>query len=357
MQLAQRAFHAVMTAYMRTCVQALELCDAVGMDDIFLTGATGLIGSNIAEQLRARGDGVRALVREGSEAGELEALGVEIVRGDIGDADAVLRAADGCRYAIHSAAVLGGASQELSEHETVNVRGASHVFTAAAKLGIERVVALNTTTFFEAVTQPLSEHSPLDPSPSTDPYTVTKRLAFLDAMDRAQAGQDVCVMVCGGAYGPAPLAARAMVAPSFNQRAAAAIQGSLEANLAFPIPWVYAADVAQASIAALTRGVSGERYLAFGRVEDVGSMPFFCNKACELAGVSHRIAEITAADLDANPELEAEFGPSLVALLRKRFPEPFFQYDQTVERLGYQPLSLDEGMSRTVAWLREQGFV
>ena len=86
-------------------------------------------------------------------------------------------------------------------------------------------------------------------------------------------------------------------------------------------------------------------------------MPFFCNKACELAGVSHRIAEITAADLDANPELEADFGPSLVALLRKRFPEPFFQYDQTVERLGYQPLSLDEGMRRTVTWLREQGFV
>ena len=78
------------------------------MDHIFLTGATGLIGSNIAEQLRARGDGVRALVREGSDAGDLEALGVEIVRGDISNAEAVLRAAEGCRYAIHSAAVLGG---------------------------------------------------------------------------------------------------------------------------------------------------------------------------------------------------------------------------------------------------------
>ena len=86
-------------------------------------------------------------------------------------------------------------------------------------------------------------------------------------------------------------------------------------------------------------------------------MPFFCNKACEIADVPHRVAEITAADLDARPELETEFGPSLVALLRKRFPEPFFEYSQTVERLDYQPLSLDEGMDRTVTWLREQGFV
>ena len=57
------------------------------MSRVFLTGATGMIGSNIAEQLVERGDDVRALVREGSDAAPLEAMGVEIVRGDITDAD------------------------------------------------------------------------------------------------------------------------------------------------------------------------------------------------------------------------------------------------------------------------------
>ena len=93
------------------------------MSRVFLTGATGMIGSNIAEQLVEQGDDVRALVREGSDATPLEAMGVEIVRGDIADADDVLRAADGCEYVIHSAAVLGGQTQVAGEHHTVNVVG------------------------------------------------------------------------------------------------------------------------------------------------------------------------------------------------------------------------------------------
>ena len=100
------------------------------MSRVFLTGATGMIGSNIAEQLVEQGDDVRALVREGSDATPLEAMGVEIVRGDIADADDVLRAADGCEYVIHSAAVLGGQTQVAGEHNTVNVVGTGHVLDA-----------------------------------------------------------------------------------------------------------------------------------------------------------------------------------------------------------------------------------
>src|SRR5882724_1843838 len=183
------------------------------MSRVFLTGSTGMIGSNIAEQLVERGDDVRALVREGSDATPLEAMGVEIVRGDITDADHVLRAADGCEYVIHSAAVLGGQTQIAGEHEAVNVVGTGHVLDAAAKVGATRVVQLSTTTFFDAQTSPLTEHSPLDPNPSDDPYTVTKRAAYLDAMRRVDDGQDICIVISGGAYGRSPLPERSMVAP------------------------------------------------------------------------------------------------------------------------------------------------
>ena len=224
------------------------------MTTIFLTGATGLIGSNVAEQLVERGDQVRALVRPGSDARGLEALGVSVVRGDVRDADSVRRAAEDCRFAIHSAAVLGGPVQAPEEHEAVNVRGTAHVLDAAAEFGFECAVALSTTTFFEVAGEPLREGSPLDPSPSTDPYTQTKRRAFLDAMRRVQEGQDVRIVVSGGAFGRAPLPERSMAVPSFNQRAVAAIEGELRESVAFPIPWVYAADVARAAVRALDRG-------------------------------------------------------------------------------------------------------
>ncbi len=321
------------------------------MRSVFLTGATGLIGANIAQLLRGRGDAVRALVRPGSPAGPLEEMGVIVVRGDITDPDAVMRAAEGADCAIHSAAVLGGPRQPPEEHEAVNVDGTRNVFSAAAGLGLSRVVSLSTTTFFQASDHPLTEQSPLDPSPSTDPYTQSKRRAYLEAMSRVAEGQDICVVISGGAFGPSPLAERSMAVPSFNQRAVAAIQGELTRHVSFPVPWVYAADVAAASVAALERGVAGERYLAFGRQEDVGSIPFFCNMACEVAGSPRRVASVSTEELD-RPEVAESFGPSLVALARKRFPEPLFRNDLTVERLGYRPLPLVEGLEATVPWLR-----
>jgi nucleoside-diphosphate-sugar epimerase len=271
------------------------------------------------------------------------------------DAGDVVRAAEGCDRAIHSAAVLGGPSQPIEEQEAVNVRGAGHVYDAAAKVGIDRVVALNTTTFFDQ-TATLTEHSPLDPSPSGDPYTLTKRQAYLDAMARVEQGQDIRIVISGGAYGPSPLPERSMVIPSFNQRAVFAIEGRLSEYVAVPVPWVFVEDVARASVAAMDLGVAGERYLGFGRLDDVVSMVAFCNLACEIAGSPHRLREIPRARLD-DPELAARLGPSIVALARKDFPVPWFDDEQTVTRLDYHPLSLREGLERTIPWLRDTGLL
>ena len=64
---------------------------------VFVTGATGLAGANVCKLLIERGDAVRALARAGADADPLAALGVEVVRGDITDADDVLRGATGQR--------------------------------------------------------------------------------------------------------------------------------------------------------------------------------------------------------------------------------------------------------------------
>ena len=323
------------------------------MSDIFVTGGTGLIGSNICQQLIERGDRVHALARPGSDTGALRELGVTIVEGDITDFASVRRASDGCEYAIHSAAVLGGASQDMSEHQRVNTGGVAHVFDAAAAHGMKRVVTLGTTTYFEFENSPLSERSPLHPSPAGDPYTQTKRAAFVEAMRRAEEGVDVCVVIPGGTFGPAPCVHRSLEAPSYNLRIVLAAEGKFNEAVQFPIPWSYAADVAFVAIAALDKGVRGEKYLAFANAEDVGSMAMFVNRAMAIAGNANRVNEITVADIDADDDLRARVGPSLDALARQHFPVPFFDNAHTRNLLGYQPKSLDEGLQITVDWLRE----
>jgi nucleoside-diphosphate-sugar epimerase len=69
-----------------------------------ITGATGLLGSHIAEQLRSAGQQVRALVRPGSDVAFLKQLDVELLEGDLKDPAAVRRATQGADIVYHTAA-------------------------------------------------------------------------------------------------------------------------------------------------------------------------------------------------------------------------------------------------------------
>jgi dihydroflavonol-4-reductase len=82
-------------------------------ETVFVTGATGLAGANICELLIERGDSVRALARATADIDPLVSLGVDVISGDVTDADDVRRAATGSDAAIHCAALLGGASQNF----------------------------------------------------------------------------------------------------------------------------------------------------------------------------------------------------------------------------------------------------
>ena len=152
---------------------------------VLVTGATGLAGANICKLLVERGDTVRALARQSADTGPLGDLGVEVVTGDVTDPDAVLRAATGSDAAIHCAALLGGASQDMADFEAVNIGGTKNVLDAAEKVDLRRVVAVSTGTFFDTTTGLDREDAPVTKNPSQDPYTVTKMAAFLDAMARA----------------------------------------------------------------------------------------------------------------------------------------------------------------------------
>ena len=217
---------------------------------VLVTGATGLVGSNVGRLLVERGDEVRALVRPTAGTAELATLGVELVEGDVTDPISVERAAEGCDGAIHCAAMLGGASQDLDEFRAVNVGGTANVLDAA----LPRTVVLSTTTFFDMDTQPITETSPVADVSSDDPYTITKREAFLAITARSRRGQDVIVVVPGGIYGPAPVVERALAPTSFNRAVLSALRGRLTRYVRFPIPWVYVDDVARAPCSRSTGG-------------------------------------------------------------------------------------------------------
>ena len=325
-------------------------------ETVFVTGATGLTGANVCRLLSERGDNIRALARSGADIGPIVAMGVNVVPGDITSAEDVLRAADGCSSAIHCAALLGGASQDLADFRAVNIDGTKHVLDAAAALGMRRVVAVSTSTFFDRADGADREDAPVSKEPSSDPYTITKMAAFEEAMARGEAGQDVVTTHPGAIFGPSPVASNALGKTSFDRVLLAALRGRLERYLRFPVSWVLAEDVARGCLLASDLGVSGERYMLDGRSEDVVSIAEACNRACELAGLDHRVEDVAPSD---DPELVAIFGPTLVAIASleagEQRPVGSSSGSKTAKRLGYEPVSLDEGLRLTVDWLRDIG--
>jgi nucleoside-diphosphate-sugar epimerase len=325
---------------------------------VLVTGGTGLAGANVCELLAGRGDTVRALVRNVEEAGALSAFGVELVQGDVTDADDVARAAKGCDDAIHCAALLGGASQDLADFRAVNYDGTVNVLDAAETLGLRRVVALSTSTFFDLSVPVQREDAPLLEHPPDDPYTATKLAAYREVHRRAAAGANVLTCHPGAIYGPSPVVDRALHRTSFNRVLLSALRGRIAAYLTFPVTWVAAADVASGAVAALDSGVAGARYWLVGRPEDELSTAAGCNIACEIAGVEHRVAELDHRT--AGPEALEIFGPTLCAIAQAAANEarvPRSADNPTRDALGYEPMSITAGMHLLVDWLRELGRI
>jgi nucleoside-diphosphate-sugar epimerase len=192
--------------------------------------------------------------------------------------------------------------------------------------------------------------------PSQDPYTVTKMAAFLDAMSRAEKGRDVVSAHPGAIFGPSPVVSNALGMTSFNRVLLSAARGRIERYLKFPVSWVFAEDIARGCILALDKGVAGERYMLDGRPEDVVSIANACNRMCRLAGLDHEVVDVLPSD---DPELAQVFGPTLVAIAekaaRQRPERKSLEDSKTFKRLGYSPISLDDGLTTTLEWFRAIG--
>ncbi|MEM8757570.1 MAG: NAD-dependent epimerase/dehydratase family protein, partial [Planctomycetota bacterium] len=170
---------------------------------VLVTGATGFTGGRLAEMLRERGEHVSALVRPSAKTAGLKAAGVDLVEGDITDADDVRRAAEGCEVIYHIAALYRSAKHPDSVYHDVNVTGTEHVLAAAKDIGAERVVHCSTVGVHGDIkAMPGDEAAPYAPG---DIYQRTKLEGEKLAQQAAADGLPVAIARPAGIYGPGDL--------------------------------------------------------------------------------------------------------------------------------------------------------
>jgi nucleoside-diphosphate-sugar epimerase len=140
-----------------------------------VTGGGGFLGGAIVRLLRERGDSVRTFSR--GDYAALDALGVEQIRGDLGDADSVSAAARGCDIVFHVAA-KAGVWGPWREYHRANVVGTENVIAACRKHSVHRLVFTSSpsVTFSGADQNGVNESEPY-PKRFLAHYPHTKALA------------------------------------------------------------------------------------------------------------------------------------------------------------------------------------
>jgi len=109
---------------------------------ILVTGATGKVGSRLAKRLAQRSDQVRALVRDHARAADLRDDRIELVQGDLLDADSLTAAVRGVDVVVHCAAFFRGATAEQAH--AVNDIGTQRLASAAAAASVKRFIFTST---------------------------------------------------------------------------------------------------------------------------------------------------------------------------------------------------------------------
>jgi nucleoside-diphosphate-sugar epimerase len=129
---------------------------------VFLTGGTGLLGSHLAQELRAHRHEVVALHRRNADTLVLEETECELVEGDIrDDAEALAPRMEGCSHLVHGAALVY-AGIAWPKIRSVNVDGTRNVFTAARLAGLAHGIHVSSVAVYGTSAGPVDEASPTD---------------------------------------------------------------------------------------------------------------------------------------------------------------------------------------------------
>lgn len=130
---------------------------------IFLTGATGKVGSRFAKYLLNKGMQVRVLVRDLDRAKFLQEQGAELILGDLSDKEALINAISGTDAVVHLAAQFRGVTEEVAWESNVN--GTKRLAEAALEAHVTRFIFSSTSLVYMDTphTKPCLETDFLDP--------------------------------------------------------------------------------------------------------------------------------------------------------------------------------------------------
>jgi UDP-N-acetylglucosamine/UDP-N-acetyl-alpha-D-glucosaminouronate 4-epimerase len=305
-----------------------------------VTGGTGFIGSHIVEALLHKGETVRvfdnfATAPERNLKTLLDLGALEIMQGDLRDAEAVKAAMQRIEIVFHQGALTSvqrSIEDPVMSLET-NVNGTQHVLLAALEAGVRRVIYASSSSVYGNASVPVkSEDLPARP---LSPYAVQKLTGELlcGVFTRAY-GLETVALRYFNVFGPRqnPHSQYAAVIPRFLQAILAGRPPVIFGDGEQTRDFTYIENVVQANLLA---AVSKD---AVGEAINIG-----CGETISLNAMLRLLEELTGQ------RIEAEYSDPRPGDVRHSLAD----INRARRLLGYLPVvAFREGLERTLAWMR-----
>lgn len=324
---------------------------------MFLTGATGFVGSAVARQLLHAGHTVKVLVRANSDRQCLQGLDVDIVQGDL--AQPLAAAMAGCDGVFHVAADYRLWAPDPAPLYKNNVEGTRNILESAASAGVGRVVYTSSvaTLGLPKTGGPGDETTPVSLADMIGHYKRSKFLAEEVARE-FEASHDLDVVIVNPS---APVGPRDHKPTPTGRTVLDAAAGRMPAYVDTGLNVVHVDDCAKGHLLAFAHGRSGERYVLGG--SDM-TLKEILNQIADITGLAPPkirlphglimpvayVAEAMARFTRREPKVTVDG----VKLARKHM---FFSSARAQAELGYQTRPARAALEDAVAWYREQGYL
>lgn len=323
---------------------------------IFVSGATGFIGSRLALRLANNGHEVHALYRDQRKTAIIQHPNIKLFKGDILDFESLIKAVEGCSQIYHAAAFARVWDKDPSLIYRQNIEGTMNVVRAGIISGVEKIVCTSTAGVLgpSCPGEMVDENTPRPLKYFID-YESSKMMMETILKTFSLTGSEIVIVNPSRVYGPDIL--------SESNGITRIIQDYLHGKWRI-IPgtgksignYVFVEDVVTGHIQAMEKGRSGERYVLggtnmtfnelFGVLAELTGKRFFMIHL-PLA-IMQMISEIMLliARISGNAPLITP------ALVRKYNHDWNLSSAKAEKELDYRPVDFKTGAAITINWLK-----
>ena len=324
------------------------------MAKTLITGATGFLGSHVLELLLDRGKDELRVLSTSSQAA-LAARGVEVIEGSITSPGVVGRAVAGAQRIYHLAGKVSRDPSDQRELYEIHVEGTRLLCGAARRAGVERVVVASSSGTIAVTEDGQSIPDETWPTPlhiiARWPYYASKVYQESVARQECAGGPELVILNPSLLLGPGDerLSSTADILKFLSRDVPAVPPGGLN--------FVDVRDAAPAFIAAMERGVAGDRYLIGGPNWDFAKLFARLERLTKVAAPRfHPPGAVIEWGARAVDSLYRHWGKaSPVDRISVEMSRYFWYLDASkAEReLGFRSRDPGDTLYETVAYLRE----